>query len=52
LAAMDDEKGKGVERAQEFSLDKIVDQYLALIKELEQSRDTEAVNELFNDQVQ
>jgi glycosyltransferase involved in cell wall biosynthesis len=38
LAAMNDERGKGVERAKEFSLDKIVNQYVALIKELE--RDT------------
>jgi len=35
LEALNDERGKGVERAKEFSLDKIVDQYVALIKELE-----------------
>jgi len=35
LAAINDERGKGVERAQEFSLDKMVDQYVALITELE-----------------
>jgi len=36
LEALNDERGKGVERAKEFSLDRIVDQYVALIKELEQ----------------
>jgi len=36
---MNDERGKGVERAKEFSLDKIVDQYVALIKELERDTD-------------
>jgi len=35
LAAMNDERGKGVERAKEFSLDKMVDQYVVLMKELE-----------------
>jgi len=39
LVAMNDERGKGVERAKEFSLDKIVDQYVALIKELERDTD-------------
>jgi len=36
LEALNDERGKGAERAKEFSLDRIVDQYVALIKELEQ----------------
>ncbi|HOL13815.1 MAG TPA: glycosyltransferase [Bacillota bacterium] len=35
IEAMDDERGKGIERAKDFSLDKIVDQYLALIYEVE-----------------
>jgi len=35
LEALNDERGKGAERAKEFSLDRIVDQYVALIQELE-----------------
>ena len=34
LEALNDERDKGVERAQEFSLDKIVDQYVDLLNEV------------------
>jgi len=34
VEAMNDERGKGVERAMDFSLDKIAGQYLALIQEI------------------
>ena len=36
LEALNDERGKGMQRAKEFSLDRIVNKYVALIQELEQ----------------
>jgi len=34
LEAMNDERGKGIERAKEFTLDKIASQYLELVQSI------------------